>query len=326
MTDISALKNKTVFITGATGLIGKAVVSRLASESGDIRIIACVRNEEKAKRIFSDFKDRIELFVSDIKDLPRKDMGVDYIIHGASITDSKSFVKRPVEVIEETVGGTKAVLDFARVNPVKSFVFLSTMEIYGTSSHDDKIYETSSNNLDSMSVRSCYPIGKRLCENMCAAYCSEYAVPTKVVRLTQTFGEGVEYGDKRVFAEFARCVIENRDIVLKTKGETERNYLYVYDAVDAILTVLQKGENGEAYNAANEETYCSIYEMARMVASKCADNKINVKIDESNVKELGYAPTLKMNLSCEKLKGLGWKAEVNLETMFARLISYMKGK
>ncbi len=326
MIDLCDFENKKIFITGATGLIGKAVVMRLISTYDNIKIVACVRNEEKAKRVFADHMDRIELFVSDIKALPPQDMGVDYIIHGASVTDSKSFVTRPVEVIEEAIGGTKAVLEFARANHVKSLVFLSTMEIYGTPSTDDKISETASNNLNPMSIRACYPIGKRLCENMCAAYFGEYSVPAKVIRLTQTFGEGVEYDDKRVFAEFARCVIENKDIVLKTKGETKRNYLYVGDAVDAVLTVLIKGECGEAYNAANEATYCSIYEMACMVASECAGGKIKVVIDESDANDFGYAPTLKMNLSCEKLSRLGWKASVGLEAMFGRLISYMKGE
>ncbi len=45
-----------------------------------------------------------------------------------------------------------------------------------------------------------------------------------VLRLTQTFGPGVQYDDGRVFAEFARCAIEGRDIVLKTKGEIKREY------------------------------------------------------------------------------------------------------
>mgnify|MGYP000567975981 FL=1 len=49
-------------------------------------------------------------------------------------------------------------------------------------------------------------------------------VPVKIVRLSQTFGPGVSYEDGRVFAQFARAAIENKNIVLKTKGETYRNY------------------------------------------------------------------------------------------------------
>lgn len=130
-----------------------------------------------------------------------------------------------------------------------------------------------------MSVRACYPESKRMCENLCACYMKEYGVPVNIVRLTQTFGPGVEYDDGRIFAELARCVIEKRDIVLHTKGETKRNYLFTKDAVNAIITVLLHGENGQAYNAANEETYCSILEMANMVAKKCGKGDIKVKIE-----------------------------------------------
>lgn len=326
MFDISALNEKKVFITGATGLVGRAIVSRIVSDCPQTKIIANVRNKERAEHVFGDYKNRIDLFVSDIKDIPPQNIGVNFIIHGASITDSKSFVQRPIEVIDDAVIGTKSILEFAHVNPVESVVYLSSMEVYGAPSTDDKISETNATNLDTMSVRSCYPISKRLCENMCTAYYSEYGVPAKVVRLTQTFGEGVEYDDKRVFAEFARCVIENRDIVLKTKGDTKRSYLYIDDAVNSILTVLLKGESGEAYNAANEATYCSIYDMAQMVAEQCAGNRINVIVDPQDPTVYGYAPVLKMNLSCDKLKGLGWKPTIGLETMFKRLIKYMKGE
>lgn len=77
-------------------------------------------------------------------------------------------------------------------------------------------------------------------ECMCVSYGSEYGVPVKIVRLSQTFGPGVSYEDGRVFAQFARAAIENKNIVLKTKGETYRNYCYTRDAVIGILCVLLK--------------------------------------------------------------------------------------
>ena len=128
-----------------------------------------------------------------------------------------------------------------------------------------------------------------------------------------------------MFAEFARCVIEGRDIVLKTKGETKRNYIDVADAANAILTVLLNGTAGEAYNVANEDTYCSIYEMANIVAAEFGNGKVGVKIEENtDVEKLGYAKTLKMNLSTAKLQSLGWKPENSLKTFYSKMIEYMK--
>ena len=317
-----------VLITGASGLIGKALVRSLILHNGvkPINVYALVRNKEKASSVFADVpQEHLHYIVSDVCDLLPENLGIAYVIHGASKTASKEFVSEPVEVILGSVNGTKALLEFSRVNNVKGFVYLSTMEVYGTPENDSKIFEGCSNNIDTMNVRSSYPESKRLCESLCSAYASEYGVPAKVVRLTQTFGVGVSYNDGRVFAEFARCAIEGRDIVLKTKGQTKRNYIDIDDAVNAIFTVLLKGVAGEAYNVANEDTYCSIYEMANMVAEKFGNGKVKVRIEEAeDIEKLGYAKTLKMNLSADKLKKLGWNAENSLETIYNKMIGFMK--
>lgn len=322
----SFLDGKKLLVTGATGLIGKSIIFKLLREEKiDVTVIALVRDEAKARKCFSELpQSKIEYLVCDVCDLKPENLGVNYLIHGASFTDSKSFVERPVDVIQCGVKGTDNVLKFARANNVESFVYLSTMEVYGSPQTDDKIYEDSATDLDSMNIRSSYPESKRLCECLCSAYFAQYGVPAKTVRLTQTFGDGVVYNDKRVFAEFARCVIEEKDIVLKTKGETKRNYLYVDDAAEAILTVLARGKNGEAYNAANESTYCSIYEMAQMVANEFGNGKVKVRFDFGGAEKMGYAPVLKMNLCADKLKALGWQPKVDLKTAFEMTIRSMR--
>lgn len=316
------MEKSVILITGATGLIGQAIINKL--KDTEVSIIAMVRNKEKAITLFGTETERLKYLVADVKNVVPGTMNVDYIIHAANQTSSKAFINEPVETIVTAVQGTKNMLDIARASNVKGFVYLSSMEIYGSPLTDDKIDENHGTNLDPMKVRSCYPESKRLCESLCRSYASEYGVPAKVVRLTQTFGPGVEYNDGRVFAEFARCAIEEKNIILHTKGETMRNYLYTEDAADAILTVLNNGVSGEAYNAANEETYCSIYEMACLVAKRCANNKISVIVEETNAEELGYAPVLHMNLDTSKLKALGWSAKTDLYDMYMKLIGYMR--
>ncbi len=325
--DLTPFEGKKILITGAGGLIGSALVKSLVSHKGDkpVKVIALVRNSEKARKTFSDLpQENLEYIECDVCKLKAENLGVDYVIHAASRTASKDFVENPAEVLISSLKGTERVLEFARINKVKGLVYLSSMEVYGTPLTDSKVTENSPTDVNTMRARSSYPEGKRACECLCAAYASEYGVPAKVVRLTQTFGEGVNYNDGRLFAELARCVIEGRDIVLKTKGETKRNYIYTGDAVNAILTVLLKGTAGEAYNAANEETYCSVYDMACTVAEKFGNGKTKVVVREEDISKFGYAPTLKMNLSAEKLKALGWSAEVGLAQSFERMIEYMK--
>lgn len=315
------LNGNRVLVTGASGLIGRAAVSLLVKSGA--HVLACVRDEERARRVFAALpQESVEYLVCDVRDLPIADLSVDYAIHGANRTASRQFVEQPVEVIAEAVEGTRRTLEFARANGIRGYVYLSTMEVYGAPASEKKIAETAVCAPDAMRPRSSYPESKRLCECLCAAYASEYGVPAKSVRLTQTFGPGVDYHDGRVFAEFARCAIEGRDIVLKTKGETKRSYLYTEDAATAVLTVLLRGKAGEAYNAANERTYCSVYEMARLVADKFGNGV--VRIEETDAESLGYAPVLKMNLSAAKLRGLGWRARTGLEEAYAAMIADMR--
>lgn len=331
------LRGKTVLVTGATGLIGQTVVSALLrlgeSEKPEeakepVHVIACVRNEEKARRMFgSADRGNLSLLISDILTMPTDKLtqNVDYMIHAASQTSSRAFVDTPVETIFTAIDGTRRALEFAKNNQVKCFVYLSTMEVYGAPADDEKIDEQHGTNLDTMQPRSCYPESKRLCEILCASWQKEYNVPVRVLRLTQTFGPGVRYDDGRVFAEFARCAMEKRDIVLKTAGLTCRSYLYTADAASAILTVMLRGEDGKAYNAANESTYCSIREMAELVAKECAAGAINVRIEAAeDPSRLGYAPTLHMNLDTSRLRSLGWKPVYGLVDSYCRMMALME--
>ena len=317
------IENRRFLISGATGLIGKALTKYIIDNGG--KVVAIVRDIEKAKRIFDNYED-IQYICTDINTIQIKKMDIDYIIHAANQTSSHSFVEEPVETIMTAVNGTRNTLEIAKMSKVRGYIYLSSMEVYGAPTEDEKIAEEHGTNINTMTVRACYPESKRLCESMCASYFSEYNVPINVIRLTQTFGEGVLYNDGRVFAEFARSAIEKKDITLNTKGETKRSYLYVEDAVSAIMTVLINGKKGEAYNVANEETYCSIYEMAVLVSKECANNQIHVLINEDETKSKNYAPTLHMNLDTTKIKKIGWYPKVGLKEMYRRMIYDMTCK
>ena len=99
-----------------------------------------------------------------------------------------------------------------------------------------------------------------------ASYANEYNVSACVLRLAQTFGSGASRSDERVFAEFARNAISGENIILYSDGSTKNPYLSLDDAINAIAFILLYGKaGGKTYNAANNETYCSISEMAESV-------------------------------------------------------------
>lgn len=318
----NSLHEKTMVITGATGLIGSTLVKALltyARQWGKVfHLYLPVRNKEKAERIFADWMCP-ELHLESMKSFMDRhcSYAADYIIHAAAPTDSLQFIQAPADVIDTIYSGTKNLLELAKEKLSTSVLFLSTMEVYGTPTCAD-ISEKDFGSLDPCAVRSSYPESKRLAECLCAAYASQHDVPVKVARLTQTFGFGVNVqSDQRVFAQFARSAIKKQDIVLHTKGLTERCYIDVTDAVRACLYILLKGENGIAYNVANPETYCSIYEMATMVANEYG---IAVRVEESAEQAAKYCPTQKMHLNVSRLRSLGWNPTVDLKHSFAQLI------
>ena len=325
--DVLLLQNASVLITGATGLIGKQLIYLLLylnkKKNANIKIYALVRNEQKAKALFGDAE--ITFVVNDIRQPIEIKDEIRYIIHGASITQSRSFVENPVETIDTAYIGTRNIFEFAKQKQVKSVVYLSSMEVFGvTNPQLSEVKENDYGYIDILNPRSSYSESKRLCECLCASYYAEFGVPVKIARLTQTLGAGIDYCDTRVAAQFARCVIEQTDIVLHTEGKMRRPCLYTRDALSGIFTVLFNGKNGEAYTVANKETAISIRKIAELVATRIAENKISVKFNITNPVEYVSNQALHLILNTDKLESLGWKAEVGLEEAYRRMIESMK--
>ena len=318
------LADASIIITGATGLIGSSLIFCLTALQKGIKIIALVRNLAKAKERFSSEQLRhIQLIECDLVKFDYDSLGnVDYIVHCAAPTASKFFVDHPVETFSIIYEGTKVLLDYATRHKVKGFVYLSSLEVYGKINDDSKgVDECAQGYLDTLSVRSSYPMAKRAVENICCLYAAQYGVPVKIARLTQTTGAGIAKDDNRVIAQFARLAANGQDIVLHTSGESARPYCYTMDSISAILYILLRGNPGDAYNVANESTYISARGMAEYL-QKNFNPSINVKVEINE--NMGYAPASQLRLSSAKLRSLGWKPRYGLKEIFERLIEYLK--
>ena len=320
------LQGKTFLVTGATGLIGSILIKCLLELNRQkdlaIKIVAVVRNLEKAKVVFEKDFSKIEFKQIALTDIFEDNIGtdIDYIIHLASPTASKYFVDHPVETLRTSIEGTTTVLDYAKIAKIESMVFASSLEVYGTNVDDRQIDESFQGYVNPLDVRSSYNMGKRAAESLCHAYTKEYGVPAKIARLTQTTGAGIAKDDNRIIAQFARLTAEGKDIILHTTGEAARPYCYTTDAVSALLYILLKGENGEAYNVANEETYISARGMADYL-KKNFNSDIDVRVELND--NMGYAPATKLQLSSDKLRELGWKPQYQLYDIFDNLIKSM---
>lgn len=313
------LAESTILVTGATGLIGSMLIKTLlaANDKYNMRmqIVGQVRNIDKAKGIFGRQIEEFDLSLTD-------DVKADFIIHTVSPTTSKFFIEHPVETIKSSVESTMSILDIARKNKAK-VVYLSSMEQYGMPYEDgQRMTEDKIGMIDHLNVRSSYSESKRLCECLCASYASEYDVDVKVARLAQIVGSGVLLADNRMPIQFARAVVEGKDIVLHTEGKSILNFVYLTDAITGIFTILLKGESGQAYNICNDKETKSVRDIAEMVCHEVAEDNIKVRIEKKD--NMGYAPDVVMYLDSSKLRKLGWKAEVGMADGYRRLIHFLK--
>ena len=320
------LKGKTFLITGATGLIGSVMIKCLQELNRQrrlgINILAAVRSLEKANLLLGPNDEGLQFLQIDLKEINADSIGqrVDYVIHLASPTAGRFMEEYPVETFDLAYQSTYALLNFAKQTDVKSMLYVSSLEYYGQVLDDRLITEDVQGYVDPVSSRSSYPMGKRAAEYLCYAFSKEYGTPAKVARLTQTLGAGISENDNRVFAQFARSIINGEDIVLHTAGESAKPYCYTMDCISAILYILLKGQSGEAYNVANPDTYISIRDLAEFMRQRFNPSiEVCFELDDN----MGYAPVTKLRLSAQKLMALGWQPRYSLKEMFERLVLYM---
>lgn len=331
--DWSKLNGSSVLITGATGLIGSSCIRMLLARNeisdAHIQVIALVRSREKAESVFEGYTadDNFQLIEGDVCAITSDLLpSVDYIIHAGCPTASQFFVDSPVETADAIVLGTRNLLEIGREKNVRGFAYISSMEIYGAGNEaagmEPLLSEAMVGYVNPLDVRSSYPEGKRMAELYCAAFAHEYQVPAVSIRLAQTFGPGIPRTDARLFALCARSFIEEADIVLRTKGESTRMYLYTMDAVTAILTALISGSPGQAYNAANPHTYSSVRELAEMTATLDNRKQISVRCDPDP--NAPFAPSHHIPLDTNALNNLGWEPKLDLPAMLKSLIAYLE--
>lgn len=320
---INDIRGTNILITGATGMIGSLILGFLVylneNLNLNIKIFGLSRNKTKTEKLY--FYDKVTWLYQGIEEKIEDCYKFDYIIHTACPTNSQFLKNKPVEVINQSVTGAINIFEYAKKNNVKSIVFLSSIEIYGQIFDYKEVQESEYGYLNHLCSRSSYPESKKIIESLAVAYVNEYNTPIKIARLTQTLGAGVPPTDNRVFSQFARSIINNEDIILHTEGKSSKCYIYTIDAINALFYILFKGNDGDAYNVANEDTYISIYELAKFLKNNF-NNKIAIHIELQ--KNNNYAPDTLINLSTKKLEALGWKPMYSLYDMFDRLISYIR--
>lgn len=339
------LKNQTVVITGACGMLASYITYFLMFLNKEydfnIKIVAIVRNKEKFYKQFGsceyfnknniivveyDFASVIPFNCDSIK--------ADYIIHTASFASPNYYSVKPVEVFMPNIFGTRFLLDLAYKSRCKAFLFFSSCDVYGSFSCRNDIKEASLVSesefgcMDPLDIHSCYSESKRMAETMCYSFFKEYGIPIKIVRIAHTYSPTMNIeSDPRVFSSFIKNIINNENIELFSDGKSKRCFTYITDAVAAYFKALLEGVVGEAYNICNVKEYYSIRELAELLIEVCPEKHLKVEFKQRNLSE-SYTENNLLNIKSfiadnKKIIDLGVTFNVSAKEGFSRVIKYL---
>ena len=326
------LKNKTVFITGAGGFIGYYFVLSLLARNDlyndGIKVIALVRNEERAKQKFGEILDRedITLCVQDVSEKINAEKA-DFVIHAASQASNIQFETDPVGTINANLIGTANILDYAKESGSESALIISSLKVYGAV-HNGKgcLCEEDAGYLDFTSYKNCYAVGKRASETLAASYSKQYGMNVKIARPSYIYGAS-SLNDDRVWAQFIANIVRKENILLKSNGAPNRSFCYVTDTVTALLFILLEGETAVPYNISYEKSDTTIRNFAKTACEVFPERNISLSFanpeDEAEPVVSPLAPTPEI-MDSTRLKTLGWKPLVDLKEGIRRSVNTLE--
>ena len=310
--DVEPLRGKRVLITGVTGMIGACLADALTmlNETRGLGIEICgvSRNPGRSAGRFPS----VRLVAADLTDPKDALPEADYIVHAASNAHPAAFSSDPVGTMLGNLLGTRALLEQLRQAGSGRLLFVSTGEIYGDNpSITDGFVETDFGRIDPMNPRSCYPESKRAAETLCASYVRQYGVDAVVARLSYVYGPTLSDANTRADAQFLRKALAGEDIVMKSDGAQVRTYTYVTDAIAGLVTILLRGETGQAYNVASRLGTVSVRGYAEALA-KAAGVKVRFELPSERERK-SFSAVSRAVQKGDKLEALGWRPITGFE-------------
>lgn len=304
------LVGKCVAVSGATGMIGAFLVDVLMRKNDfaglGCDVVALGRNAEKARERLPYFGREHFTFeegsVTEAGYRPASNAG--FVLHLASSTHPRQYATDPIGTIRGNVDGLQNLLEYSAACGAR-LLFASSVEIYGQNRGDvERFGEGYCGDIDCNTLRACYNESKRLGEAMCQAYRSQRGVEAVIARIARVYGPTLLPDDSKALSQFIRRSLSGEDVVLKSEGTQRFSYLHVADAVSGLLYVLLRGEDGEAYNLADESSDIALRDLAGLVAEA---GGVKVVFDLPDAQEAaGYSKATLALMDGAKAKGLGW--------------------
>jgi nucleoside-diphosphate-sugar epimerase len=314
------LNNKTVMVTGSYGMLASYFVYFLIYlnevKGLNIKIISLSRNKDKLYERFGIYAEceYLAKLTDDINKPLNIACKIDFIIHAASLANLQDCSTNPIGVALPNVLGTYNLLELAKEKNVESFLFFSSVAIYGQTGKD--IVSEKDYGVIDQDIFSSYNESKKMGETLLNCYLNQYCIPVKIVRFFCGIGPtlDLEHGNNAL-CDFCRNALNGQDIQMKSEGSAKRSYCYIADTTAAEFKVLLDGDNGEAYNVCNTDEFITVRELAEFIANICGCNIIRTHHDKKHIETPRYS-----NYNNSKLRKLGWECKYSVENGLRRII------
>ncbi len=227
-----------------------------------------------------------------------------FILHAASDSTGAAALT-PLQTYRQIVEGTENMLKFSATCGAQRFLLTSSGGAYGPQPIKMKgIPETYNGMPDPLNPSNAYGVAKRQAEHLCAQYGHQFGIKTVIARCFAFVGEDLPRDAHFAIGNFIRDAIERPEITVNGNGSPIRSYMHQSDLAHWLLTLLEQGASGNAYNVGSDEAI-SIADLALLVRDIVSpDKQVHVKnqLIADNVFRNRYVPDIskaKMDLGLE---------------------------
>lgn len=291
-----------ILVTGAAGFIGSEFVRQAVAQGKKIVVVDKLTYAGDLKRL-KEVKGKIKFYKTDICNSKKIDAifkkeKFESVVHFAAESHVDRSITNPTVFLDTNIKGTQSVLDAAVKYKIKKFVHISTDEVYGEIEHG-KFTEESI-----ISPNSPYSVSKAAADMLARAYMRTYGLPVVVLRPSNNYGPW-QFPEKLIPVVIGKA-LKNQNIPVYGKGLNVREWLFVGDCAQAVLTVLDKAAVGEIYNLGSGQEQANIDTVKTILKIMCKSNNLIEFVKD----RLGH--DLRYSLDTSKIeKDLGWKAKTD---------------
>ena len=304
---------KTILVSGCCGFIGQNLVIALSKDYNIIGIdnfASSNRSNLKKLEEFENFK----FIEANIIDNPTIKDKIDYIFNLACPASPPKYQSNPIFTLETNFTGTHNLLKIAKRDGA-IFIQASTSEVYGDPEMHPQL-ETYYGNVNTMGERSCYDEGKRIAESLCYEYRKKYNLHTRIVRIFNTYGPGMDPQDGRVMTNFLVNTINKHPLVIYGNGSQTRSFCYIDDMIDALLKTMNFDFDFPINLGSDYEV--SLNQLTEILFDKFGKNKINYT--KSNADD----PKVRKPDITRAKDILNWTPKVSISTGIDNTYNYLK--